>query len=86
MKLLLDSIIEKKNVDDPLYKLEREILEHDKPNVWNIHNQENMERMLEVDFQKFAIAVTQHTNQDLAKLTTFTFYASVEYLKEKYKK
>ena len=46
----------------------------------------NMERVLEVDFNKFAIQVTELSNQRLEDMTTFRFYATVEYLKEKNKK
>lgn len=84
---LLEEIIQPgKDNERFLYETEREILEHDKPNVWNVWKSENMERVLEVDFQKFAISVTENAGQELTKLTTFTFYATVEYLKEKFKK
>lgn len=84
---LLDEIIDPdKDNGKFLFETEREILEQDKPNVWNVWKENNMERVLEVDFQKFAISVTENAGQDLATLTTFTFYATVEYLKEKFKK
>lgn len=86
VKILLDSIIEKNNDQkENLFNVEKSILEHDKPNVWNIHREENMERALEVDFQQFGIAVTEQTGQILAEITTFTFYATVGYLKKKNK-
>lgn len=86
VNILLDSIIEKNNnQNEHLFKVEKEILEHDTPNVWNIHREENMERALEVDFQKFGIAVANQTSEKLAEMTTFTFYATVEHLKEKNK-
>lgn len=81
----MDGIIDDKNVDDDVYKIEKEILSHSKPHVWNVHVEGNMERILEVDFQKFAISVTELTGMDLNEITTFTFYASVEHLKEKFK-
>ena len=86
MNLLLDGIIEKRDVADQLFKIEKDILMNDTPNVWNIWKEENVERSLEVDFQKFGIAVTGHTGQQLADISTFTFYATVEHLKEKFKK
>lgn len=84
---MLDTIIETDQPDNEgLYKTEKEILEHDKPNVWNVWKENNMERVLEVDFQKFAISVTEISNQRIEDITTFTFYATVEHLKEKHKK
>lgn len=83
---LLDVVIDDgRNYDETLFKVEKEILEHDKPNIWNIYHEENMERALEVDFQKFGIAVTNMTGQKLEETTTMTFFASVEHLEEKHK-
>lgn len=72
-------------MDKQLYETEKELLEMDKPNVWNVWQGKNMERALEVDFQKFGIAVTELSAQSLAEISTFTFYATVEHLKEKHK-
>ena len=83
---MLDSIIDKKDVEKPLYDVEKEILERDKPNVWNIWEENNMERVLEVDFQKFVLEIASHSNMEVSKITTFIFYAEVERLKEKHKK
>lgn len=84
---MLDLIIEKKvSIKDEVFEVEKEILENDKPHVWNVHIENNMERVLEVDFNKFAIQVTELSNQRLEDMTTFRFYATVEYLKEKNKK
>jgi hypothetical protein len=73
-------------VNQNLYDLEKEILENDKPNIWNVWKDDNMERILEVDFQKFGIAVTELTGQNLQEISTFTFYSTVEHLKEKHSK
>ena len=84
---MLESIINpEKNNEKYLFDVEKEILEHDKPNIWNTHKQGNMERALEVDFQKFALAITGDSNMRLEDTMTFTFYAKVELLKEKNKK
>ena len=85
---LLDSIIEheKPGHEEKIFNAEKELLEHDLPNVWNIWKENNMERTLEVDSRKFGIAVTEMTNQNIEEITTFTFYASVEHLQEKFKK
>lgn len=84
---MLDSIIDPgERHQREIFNVEKQILERDKPKIWNVWKSGNMERVLEVDFQKFVVAVTENTNQDLSTITTFTFYATVEHLKEKYKK
>ena len=82
---LLDYIITGKNQDKEVYEIEKEILEHDKPNIWNVWVENNMERTLEVDFHKFGIAVTKMSGQKLNEITTFTFYATVEQLRDEQK-
>jgi len=44
-----------------------------------------MERVLEVDFMKFAISVSRKTATKLTDMMTFEFYATVELLKEENK-
>ncbi len=83
----LDSIIDSEvSQEKVIFEIEKEILENDKPNIWNVWKKGNMERVLEVDFQKFAISVTEQTSTELEKMSTFRFYATVEYLTEKNKK
>jgi len=82
---ILDGIINKQIDDESVFEVEKMILENDKPHNWNVWVSGNMEKTLEVDFQKFAVSVIEHTKQDLEKLSTFTFYASVEHLTEKFK-
>lgn len=53
------------------------------PNNWNIHAQNNMEIEMEVEFEKFLLAVSEHTNEDVSKITAFKFYSLIEYIKEK---
>lgn len=54
-----------------------------KPNVWNVHKKGNMELLMEVEFQKFLIAISEHTNENTDLLSTFNFYALVELIREK---
>lgn len=85
--LLLDKIIEPSpNIDQMVYGIEKEILEGDKPNSWNIHDENNMERIVEVDSRKYALTVAEMSNQDLKTITVFDFYATVDLLKEKHTK
>lgn len=84
---MLDMIINNDDsYSDRVFEIEKEILEDDKPNIWNVWQENNMERVLEVDFQKFGISVIELSGQNLTEITTFTFYATVEHLKEKFKK
>ncbi|QCW20485.1 tail assembly chaperone protein [Flavobacterium phage FPSV-S3] len=83
---LFDSVIEDRDYSEQIFNIEKEILEDDKPNIWNVWQDNNMERVLEVDFQKFAISVTKMSGQNINDITTFTFYATVEQLKEENKK
>lgn len=87
MKMMLDGMIEPDpNDQEHLFNLEKEILETDRPNKWNVWSEGNMERVLEVDFRKFGIAVMEHSSESIEQISTFTFYATVEHLKEKFKK
>lgn len=78
----LDGLIEKKDNKDAIFGIEKEILEQDKPNNWNIWQDGNMERALEIEFKKFAIAVAEQTKQVLETITVAMFYTTVELLKE----
>lgn len=82
---MMSEIITGNKKDNEIYNIEKQILEQSKPNSWNVYIDGNMEKRLEVDFQKFGVAVVELTGLDLDKISTFSFYASVEYLKEKHK-
>lgn len=85
--IMLDKIIEnKESLDKHLYDVEKEILEQDKPNIWNVWEDNNMERILEVDFRKYGLTIAQMSGQVLHDMTVFDFYTTVELLKEKHKK
>lgn len=87
VQAMLESIIDKESKqDDAIFSIEKEILESDKPNIWNAWTPGNMERVLEVEFRKFGIAVMEHSSESIEKITTFTFYSTVEHLKEKFAK
>lgn len=66
-------------------KRERELLRLTSPNVWNIHNKNSMELEMETEFEKFMIAVSEHTNEKLDEITVFRFYALLGYIKDKNK-
>lgn len=67
--------------ENAVFEIEREMLGHDKPKIWNVHVPGNMERVLEIEFQKFALMVAE--GQPLESMTTITFYSKAELLKEK---
>ena len=86
---MLDMIIageETADFTDQIYDLEKEILEGNKPHVWNVHVEGNMERTLEVDFRKFGTSVADLSGIDLDSTSTFAFYAAIDYLKDKHAK
>lgn len=58
---------------------------NDKPNIWNVHVEGNMEREIEVEFYKYAHSVTESSSIVLEQTTVFGFYAKVEQLIEKHK-
>ena len=64
-------------------RLEKELLSIHLPNVWNINMEGNMEIKMEVEFDKFLFAISEHTSVDLEKLTAFKFYSLIDYLKSK---
>lgn len=74
-----------KDAEEEMNNLSRQMLEMRKPNVWNIFAPENMEIEMEVGFEKFLIAVSEHTNEKIDEITTFRFYSLIDFLKEKFK-
>lgn len=83
----VDDILEPDNVDTlkRIYDGEKGILQLYKPNVWNVYVSGNMEREMEVEFEKFLINIADHTHSVVDEISTFKFYSMLEYLKEKYK-
>ena len=69
-----------------LFVAEKDILELQDVNVWNVYAEGNMEIEMEVDFEKYMLAVSEHTNENMETMSTFRFYAMQEYLKEKHEK
>ncbi len=68
-----------------IYDLEKQMLEMRKPNIWNVHTDGNMEILMEVEGEKFLLALSEHTNEKVDELSTFRFYALTDFLTEKYK-
>ena len=72
--LLCESVIKPNpNQSFHIEDIEREILNHEKPNDWNVHNEENMERKLEVDFYKYAALIKSETGLNLKETMAFEF-------------
>lgn len=83
--VLCDQIIDQgTDQSENVFNIEKEILEDDRPNVWNVWSEGNMERVLEVDFRKYAVAVMEHSSESIEKISTFSFYSTVEHLEEKF--
>ncbi len=85
LKVELGQIITGVEQKEKLFKAEKNLLNLDKANSWNINNAGNMEREMEVEYTKFVYAVQEHTNEDLNNVTAFRFYALVEYVEQKNK-
>lgn len=86
VKMLLDNIINpSETYDANIEKVEKQILEHEKPNSWNVYETENMERKLEVDFAKYAVLISEHSTTKIEEMSTFMFYVTVEAIAEKHK-
>jgi len=81
----MSGVIDSKDVEDSLFILEKEILSHNKPNSWNIHDENNLERQIEVDFAKYSISVANHSGMNVNDLDVFTFYAIVEKIEDELK-
>jgi len=86
MNTILDNVIERNiNYDEDIFNAEKELLKKETPNNWNVHIENSMEKVLEVDFQEFAVSVVGETGQDLKETTAFTFYSTVGMLEKKFK-
>ena len=87
INLILDHVQDPSvTFDNHLDGLEREILVHEKPHSWNVHDENNMERTLEVDFAKYGVMVTERTGQRIEDITAFLFYVSVEAIEEQHER
>lgn len=81
----VDSIINSEDFSEEIYNFEKQMLELRKPNIWNVYAEGNLEIQMEVEFEKFLLAVSEHTNERIDEVSTFRFYALVDFLKEKFK-
>jgi hypothetical protein len=62
---------------------EKDMLRMSKPSIWNVHIIGNAELEMEVGFEDFIFQVSEHTNEDLDKITVFRFYSLLDYIKSK---
>lgn len=61
---------------------ERRLFDLQDPQFWNLHVKDNAEVGYEVGFEKLLIAISERTNERVDEISTFRFYAMMEYLKE----
>lgn len=87
IKLKSDLIIkgETDEISKEIYDVEKDILSRNKPNIWNINIEGNIEQKLEVDFMTYYVSVMSNLGFESREITTFDFYASIKYLKQKQK-
>lgn len=71
--------VEEKQIDEK----ERELLRLSSPNIWNVNKPKNMEVEMETEFEKFMLAVGEHTAEKLDEITVFRFYSLLSFIKEK---
>lgn len=84
LNCLCDEVIENKDLQKSIFDLEKQALEMESPNEWNINAENNMEKILEVDFAKFALSVCQNIpNLDMKTATVFEYYTAVDYVNDK---
>ncbi|MGB0896921.1 MAG: hypothetical protein ACPGRW_06335 [Flavobacteriaceae bacterium] len=83
--MMLDAIIHSQDNSKAIFDLEREMLELNPPNVWNSNIKGNIERNMEVEFEKYALAVLEGSGLDIEKVSVKTFYAREELLTDKSK-
>lgn len=74
---------ESEDTKNSIDKHERNLLSMEKPNSWNINKKGNLEIEMETEFEKFMYAISEHTTEDISKITVFRFYALTDYIKEK---
>jgi hypothetical protein len=59
-------------------ELTKEILSQKKPHIWNVWETENMERAMEVDFNKMLIDVAKEKKISIKDMSVFTFYTAYQ--------
>ena len=77
LDLKLNQIIDDEDYTDKIEDKKKSILKMNTPSSWNINDKDNMEREMEVEFEKALLATEGHN------LTVFQFYSKLEYLEEK---
>lgn len=81
----LDAIIEGKDAENAGYNEEKQMLELDKPNIWNIYTEGNVSTQMEVDTMQLAISVCNETGLNIDTVTTFAFYSAFDMLEKRAK-
>ena len=85
IKLELRQILYKEDNSKAIDRHEKNILKMDLPNIWNIYQRENKEVEMETEFEKFMLAVSEHTNENIDNISVFRFYSLLSYIKSKNK-
>jgi len=64
---------------------EAEMLRLSKPRVWNMYIENNAELEEDINFEEFVFSVSEHTSEDVNKMTVFRFYSLLDHIKKKNK-
>lgn len=84
MESIVDEILGKDTTESQ-QEAKKEMLRLSKPSVWNVYIHGNAELEHETGFENFLFTVSEHTNEDLDKMTVYRFYCLLDYIKGKNK-
>lgn len=78
----LDAILEDTEEPD-LFEDEKALLKLQEYNVWDIHESENLERYMTVEFEKYIIRATELLGVDVSNYSVYKFMCMNEMLQER---
>lgn len=85
LKSQVSCLLEEVNCLENDKKASKELLRLTESNFWNLNRSQNADVQLEIDFEEFLIAISEHTKEDLNTITTFRFYSLLKHIRNKYK-
>ena len=84
MKGITEAIRELKDIEESnsIKGIEKELLYSNRPGNWNLFEDGNTARKMEIDFRKYAISVGNKIGSDYKAMNVIDFYAAVELIEE----
>ena len=83
LKAQCEVILESKGANDLDTSATNNLLRLINPSFWNLNIKNNAEFEIERGFEEFMLSVSEHSKEDLNKITTFKFYSLLEHIKSK---